>query len=65
VVGGSVYSNLTGDLKDWRYGKGLQAEIARALAVDSRDPRVAFAGVMLLVSCRINFATNELPSLVN
>jgi photosystem II stability/assembly factor-like uncharacterized protein len=48
AVGGSIYTNLEGDLQDWVHGKGLQAETVRSLIADPDNPQVAFAGVLLL-----------------
>ncbi len=45
---GSVYTNLTGDLKQWLDGKGLNAEFVRTVVADPDKPQVAYAGVLLL-----------------
>lgn len=46
--GGSIYTNPSGDLKNWIHARGLEAEGVRTLVVDPEDPNVAYAGVMIL-----------------
>jgi photosystem II stability/assembly factor-like uncharacterized protein len=54
AVGGSIYVNSGSIYKDpqadhqWIRGEGLRAETVRTLVVDPTNPRVAYAGVLLL-----------------
>jgi len=48
VNDGSIYTNPHETFHEWIHGKGVQAEIVRTIVVDPENPRIAYAGVLLL-----------------